>query len=234
MEEFPSAVSLTPLTCSKQLGSRCCFSPLPLLPPYSPRSPRHLQVNERKRHSESFNEVLRIQRCLQHRNEPAAAVKDIPSISAPERRIMGSCWALLKTDVGTGASVVRFILFNDALLLASPDRKKTGLVCEHIIPLRSCEGYTHAGPDAATKRCGLKAVDLGMGGAWDFGLRADVNCCAACKRWTWRRQLHFMLLTTARHRRLSAPVYNLPTPICPLPIVCWKVQGPFSRPSTFE
>jgi hypothetical protein len=68
---------------------------------------------------------------------------------------MGSCWALLKTEVGTGAAVVRFILFNDALLLATPDRKKTGLVCEHIIPLHSCEGFTHAGPEAAAKRCAV-------------------------------------------------------------------------------
>jgi hypothetical protein len=132
--------------------------PTPLPSPHSlitfPTSPL-IQVNERKRHSESFSEILRIQRCLQHRNEPVAAIKDIPLLSAPERRIMGSCWALLKTDVGAGAAVVRFILFNDALLLAVPDRKKTGLCCEHIIPLRSCQSLTHTGFEAAPKWFGV-------------------------------------------------------------------------------
>jgi hypothetical protein len=119
-------------------------------PPPSPPLP--FQVNERKRHSESFNEVLRIQRCLLHRTEPVGPSKDIPSISAPERRVMGSSWALLRTDVAPGVCVVRFILFNDALLLAVPERKKTGLCCEHIIPLMSCEGLKHCGIEEAPRR----------------------------------------------------------------------------------
>lgn len=109
-------------------------------------------MNERKRHSESFNEVLRIQRSLLSRTDASVAWKDTPSIAAPERRIMGSSWALLKTDAAPCVSIVRFVLFNDALLIATPERKKTGLCCEHIVPLNTCEAFTHCGLDRAHPR----------------------------------------------------------------------------------
>ncbi len=124
-------------------------------PPTPHPPPPPLQVNERKRHSESYNEVLRIQRSLLPRSDPVGPLRDIPSLSAPERRVMGSCWALLKTEAGP--AVVRFILFNDALLIAVPERRKAGVTICNL--LEECGSKLQQACAASTSFSSTRAKD---------------------------------------------------------------------------